>query len=41
MTTLISPPWVKWYWIVNDPATKVYSTASGTYVNNNAAAFLT
>src|SRR5919204_3084614 len=42
MTTLISPPWANWYWIVNDsnPATKVYSTASGAYVNNNAAAFL-
>lgn len=42
MTTLISPPWANWYWIVNDsnPAAKVYSTASGAYVNNNAAAFL-
>jgi len=42
MTTLISPPWANWYWIVNDsnPGTKVYSTASGAYVNNNAAAVL-
>jgi len=42
-TTLISPRWSDWYWIVNDTnkSTKVYGTASGTYVNNNAAAFLT
>lgn len=32
-----------WYWIVNDtnPTTKVFSSASGSLVNNNAAAFLT
>jgi hypothetical protein len=42
-TTLISPRWSDWYWIVNDTnkSTKVYGTASGAYVNNNAAAFLT
>jgi hypothetical protein len=43
MTILISPRWSDWYWIVNDTnkTTKVYSTASNAYVNNNAAAFLT
>jgi hypothetical protein len=42
MTILISPRWSDWYWIVNDTnkTTKVYSTASNAYVNNNAAAFL-
>jgi hypothetical protein len=43
MTILISPRWSDWYWIVNDTnkTTKVYSTASNAYVNNNAAGFLT
>lgn len=32
-----------WYWIVNDttPTTNVYSTATNSYVANNAAAYLT
>jgi hypothetical protein len=43
MTILISPRWSDWYWIVNDTnkTTKVYSTASNAYMNNNAATFLT